>query len=171
MFTPLPIADALIRGAILSSAALLWILALARIVGLRSFSKMTAFDFVATVAIGSLLANAAIATTWAEFAQPTCAVLAILAVQSLLAFSRQRSGLVRRALGNSPRLLMRAGEFDHAALRQTRVSEADVIAKLREANALDRSKVHAVVLESTGDISVLHGDSEGSLEQLLSDVR
>ena len=34
-----------------------------------------------------------------------------------------------------------------------------MIAKLREANVLDISEVRAVVLETTGDISVLHGES------------
>ena len=48
--------DALLRGALLGPLALLWVLCLSRIVGLRSFTKMTAFDFVATVATGSLLA-------------------------------------------------------------------------------------------------------------------
>lgn len=30
--------------------------------------------------------------------------------------------------------------------------------KLREANVLDLSQVRAVILETTGDVSVLHGD-------------
>ena len=55
-------AASLVRGVVLAAGALFWVLVLVRIVGLRSFSKMTAFDFVATVAIGSLLASAAAAT-------------------------------------------------------------------------------------------------------------
>ena len=54
---------------------------------------------------------------------------------------------------------MRDGVIDERALKDTRVARSDVIAKLREANALERSAVRYVVLESTGDISVLHGDS------------
>lgn len=54
---------------------------------------------------------------------------------------------------------MRDGEFDRAAMKKSRVAESDVWAKLREANALDLAQVRAVVLETTGDISVLHGDS------------
>lgn len=43
IFVESGLADAMIRGAIFSAAALLWVLLLSRVVGLRSFSKMTAF--------------------------------------------------------------------------------------------------------------------------------
>ena len=38
-----------------------------------------------------------------------------------------------------------------------RVTRAELMSKMREANALDINQVRAVVLETTGDISVLHG--------------
>lgn len=37
----------------------------------------------------------------------------------------------------------------------------DVYAKLREANVLSLDQVRCVVLETTGDISVMHGDPDG----------
>lgn len=133
MFIEAELFDALIRGAVLMPLALLWIVVLTRIVGLRSFSKMTAFDFAA---IGALFA-----------------------IQFALAWLRQRSAAFEQAIDNSPRILMRDGVIDERALKDTRVTRSDVIAKLREANALERSAVRYVVLEATGDISVLHGES------------
>ena len=59
---------------------------------------------------------------------------------------------------NAPVFLMRDGEFLEDALRATRVAKSDLVAKLREANVLDLKQVRAVVLETTGDVSVLHGD-------------
>lgn len=53
---------------------------------------------------------------------------------------------------------MRDGVILHEALPYTRVAKDDLIAKLREANVLDLSQVRAVILETTGDVSVLHGD-------------
>jgi hypothetical protein len=44
-----------------------------------------------------------------------------------------------------------------APLQAPRVAEDDLIAKLREANALNSTKIKAVVLETRRDISVLHG--------------
>ena len=70
---------------------------------------------------------------------------------------------------NQPALLMKDGVILHAALKATRVAETDLIAKLREANVLDFTQVRAVVLETTGDISVIHGDS--CSDELLQGVR
>ncbi|MFG6593124.1 DUF421 domain-containing protein [Sulfitobacter sp. 1A13368] len=158
--------DILARALLLSAIALTWVIIVVRVIGLRTFSKMTAFDFVATVATGSLLAGACQATTWPEFAQPTLAISALLGAQFVIAKIRQASDSFEQAVQNEPVILMREGEIFDAALNETRVARADLIAKLREANALRFSDVRAVVLETTGDISVLHGDTleEGLLE-------
>ena len=58
MFTSFEQFDLVLRGLLLTAAGMIWIVLLVRIVGLRSFSKMTNFDFVMTVATGSLLAGA-----------------------------------------------------------------------------------------------------------------
>jgi len=158
--------DILARALFLSAIALTWVIFVVRVIGLRTFSKMTAFDFVATVATGSLLAGACQATTWPEFAQPTLAISALLGAQFVIARIRQASDRFENAVQNEPVILMQNGEIFDAALSETRVARADLIAKLREANALRFSDVRAVVLETTGDISVLHGDTldEGILE-------
>jgi uncharacterized membrane protein YcaP (DUF421 family) len=161
--------DTAVRGLVLTTAALLWVVALVRLVGLRSFSKMTAFDFVATVAMGSLLAAAATASSWQAFAQVVVAMVALMAVQACLAVVRRKSKRLRDLIGNTPILLMENGKFCEAALRVTRVARQDVLAKIRAANALDLGEVRAVVLESTGDISVLHGAAID--DQLLDGVR
>jgi uncharacterized membrane protein YcaP (DUF421 family) len=161
--------DTVVRGLVLTTAALLWVVALVRAVGLRSFSKMTAFDFVATVAIGSLLAAGATVTSWQAFAQVLVAIVALLAVQAVLAVLRRKSERLRDLIGNTPVLLMENGKFCEAALRLTRVAREDVIAKIRTANALRLSDVRAVVLENTGDISVLHGSAID--ERILKGVR
>ncbi len=145
------------RGLILAVAALLWAVLLTRIVGLRSFSKMTAFDFVMTIAMGSLLATAAQAAEAGPFLQPMAAMAGLFAVQYALARLRRASDRARRAIENEPVLLMRDGQVDEAALRRTRVARDDLIAKLREADVGSLSEVRAVVLETTGTISVLTG--------------
>lgn len=150
--------DIALRGVILSAAALLWVVLLIRINGLRSLSKMTNFDFVMTVALGSLVAGAAQATDWKGFAQGMVAMAGLFLVQFLSAQIRKASDTAEDVMQNDPVFLMRDGEFFDRALERTRVAKSDLIAKLREANALDLSQVRAVVLETTGDVSVLHGD-------------
>jgi uncharacterized membrane protein YcaP (DUF421 family) len=151
-------ADAVVRGLILAALGLVWVIALTRLVGLRSFSKMTTFDFVMTVATGSLLAGASQATNWTGFVQPLAAIAGLFAMQYAVARFRRASDRFENLVQNTPKVLMRDGEIDEAALRETRVARNDLFAKLREANVRDPDDVRAVVLETTGDITVLHGD-------------
>ena len=161
--------QAALRGALLAGIGLVWIILLVKVVGLRSFSKMTSFDFVMTVAMGSLLATIATVTQWSGFVQAMTAATALFAVQYLLARVRKASDSFESLIQNEPVLLMRDGVFIEAALTSTRVAKSDLIAKLREANVLELSKVRAAVLETTGDVSVMHGDVLE--ETLISGVR
>ncbi|WP_425452381.1 DUF421 domain-containing protein [Roseovarius spongiae] len=164
MFFEKPLADAITTGAVLSAVAIFWVILLVRFVGLRSFSKMTNFDFVMTIAMGSLLAGASQSKEWTGFVQTLAAMASLFAVQYFVSRLRHWSPRLDEVVQNTPVLLMKDGVILHDALRSTRVAEEDLVAKLREANALDLSKVRAVVLETTGDISVLHG---GSVDDLL----
>lgn len=150
--------DTISKAIILGPLSLFWVILVVRIIGLRTFSKMTAFDFVATVAIGSLLASAASADKWATFFQSSLAILTILAAQALLAKLRNTSDRFQDTISNNPVLVMQDGKFCREAMKKHRVSEADIWGKLREANVLSLDQVRAVVLETTGDISVLHGE-------------
>ena len=51
MFADDPTLNSLLAGAVLAALALVWVVLLVRVVGLRSFSKMTSFDFVMTIAM------------------------------------------------------------------------------------------------------------------------
>jgi uncharacterized membrane protein YcaP (DUF421 family) len=163
------IGDAFARGAIMAIAALIWIVLLVRLVGLRSLSKMTNFDFVTTIAMGSLVATASQSTNWLAFAQSFSAIAGLFVIQFTLASLRQRFDRVEGLIENQPMLLMHDGQAIESALKQTRVSRRDLLSKLREANVLDMSQVRAVVLEATGELSVLHGDRLG--KTLLSGVQ
>ena len=159
MFGLAPWLDTLVRGVALSAVALLWVMVLVRIVGLRTFSKMTAFDFIVTLSTGSLMASASSSTEWTGFVQTIVAMAALLFLQYAIARRRKDSAIFRAVIENNAVMLMREGAFIEEALKRTRVSRADVMTKLRGANALHLSKVRAVVLETTGDISVLYGDA------------
>ncbi|MBK1831900.1 DUF421 domain-containing protein [Verrucomicrobiaceae bacterium R5-34] len=169
MFVSHPTLDLILRGLILTTVGLVWVVLLVRVNGLRSFSKMTNFDFVMTVAVGSLLAGASQATNWSGFVQSIIAMAALFIVQRLAASLRKRSDTAEDLMQNEPVILMRDGAIIEKALSATRVSRSDLMAKLREANVLDLQEVRAVVLETTGDISVLHGES--CAEDLLTGTR
>ena len=158
MFADDPTLNSLLAGAVLAALALVWVVLLVRVVGLRSFSKMTSFDFVMTIAMGSLVGSAARSTTWTDYLQAVAAMASLFLVQWVTANLRNSSHWANRVIQNQPVLLMRDGKVLEEALRATRVSRDSLFEKLRGANVLDMAKVRAVVLETTGDVSVLHGD-------------
>lgn len=157
MFTSYPMLDVILKGLLLTAMGMVWVVVLVRINGLRSFSKMTNFDFVMTVAVGSLLASASQTNNWVAFLQAMIAMATLFLVQSVTARMRRQSDTIEAVMQNTPVILMRNGQIIESALAETRVARSDLMAKLREANVLDIQQVKAVVLETTGDISVLHG--------------
>lgn len=150
--------DPVLRGLILTSLAMLWTVGLVRAVGLRSFSKMTATDFVATIATGSLIAQAGTRAELPEFLQSLAAITGVFVLQWLLAKVRQKWKSAEDFLTNEPVLLMDRGAYLEEAMAQTRVSRANILEKLRSAGVTDLARVQAVVLETTGDISVITGE-------------
>ena len=127
-----------------------------RIMGLRSFAKMSAFDFAATIAVGSIAASTAILDT-VSLAAGAVALGTLYLLQAVVARLRVGSRSVQQRVDNSPLVLMAGSEVLHDHLRLGQVTVDDLRAKLREAGVRDRSEVRVVVLETTGDISVVAG--------------
>ncbi len=62
---------------------------------------------------------------------------------------------------------MAGSEILYDNLQRAKVSEEDLMGKLREANAIHFDQVKAVVFENTGDVSVLHGSGGEPLDPRL----
>ena len=142
------------------------IIIITRIAGLRTFAKMSSFDFAATIAIGSILASIVLNSDQ-SLVKGVIALAGIIAFQALFALLVRKSKPFKKWATNSPILLMKEGEILHSNLSATNMSEDDLIAKLREANVFDLSEVHAAILESTGDVSVLHTHEDKKLNKKL----
>ncbi len=138
-----------------------------KINGLRSFSKMSAHDFAVTVAIGSIVAGTVINKN-PSILQGALAIAVLLFLQS--GYSIWRLKRNRKYLENEPLLLMEGSKILEENLNKAKITKADVMAKLREANVLDFEEIKFMVFEATGDISVLHGDKLVN-EKLLEDVK
>ena len=152
-----------------SIMVLIIVLVITRIVGLRSFAKFTVFDFAFTVAIGSIISSTLTSST--SIAQGGTAIACLLLITLSLSYLQRKSTAVDKMVSNKPLLLMDGNTILDKNLAHARVQRSQLIAKLREANVLNFDQVHAVVLESTGDISVLHGTDEAFDKALLDGVR
>lgn len=134
---------------------MLVILLIVRTAGLRTFAKMSSFDFSSTVAIGSIMASVVMGNGQ-SLLKAGIALATIVAFQQLFAFTKRRSSAFESLTENQPMLLMDGPVILEENLNKTGVTHNDLMAKLREANVIEMSEVKAVILETTGDISVLH---------------
>ena len=125
-----------------------------KIVGKRSFSKMSSLDFAITIAIGSIIASTIILKN-VSLLQGFTGLFIVYAIQ-YFASKLRRFSFFQKMMDNDALLLMDGSTILTENLKKANVTECDLKAKLREANVLNVQQVRAVVFEATGDISVLH---------------
>ncbi|HLR33015.1 MAG TPA: YetF domain-containing protein [Fodinibius sp.] len=145
---------------------------LTRIAGLRSFSKMSSFDFAITIAFGAIIGTTILAKD-PPLLRAIVGLASLYIIQFLVATLRGRSNLMKLLVNNEPLLLMKGTDMVEDNLKKAKVTHSDIRAKLREANVTQLSQVKAVVMETTGDIAVLHHrDPSHKLDDiLLKEVR
>lgn len=142
-----------------------------RISGLRSFAKMTSIDFASTIAIGSVLASTLLSES-PSVLKGGAAVGFILLFQTIFSKLTLKFDWFDELVSNQPLLLMDGEKILYDNLHAANLKEADLFAKLREANVIERKEIYAVILEETGDVSVLHGAADKQVwEELLKNIR
>jgi len=158
---------AVLLGTVIIYAALI---VYTRIFGLKSFSKMTGFDFINTIAIGNLFAMS-IGTGSPKLLMGAIIIGVLYIMNYLISLFQFKSDKVQQALDNSPVLLMIGETILEENMKKCKITNDELRGKLREANVIRLSQVKAVILETTGGVSVLHSDAEIDVEEfLLEDV-
>lgn len=142
------------------------IMVITRVFGLRTFAKMSSFDFASTIAVGSILASIIINKDQSVL-KGVLALVCIIGFQTLFSFFVRKSNWFKKIFTNKPKLLMKNGEIFYDNLKSCNIGEGDLMAKLREANVHKLSEVQAVVFESTGDLSVLHSAELDEVENII----
>ncbi len=132
-----------------------------RISGKRTLSKMNAFDFVVTVALGSILATTLLSKD-VPLANALVALAWLIGLQWLVAWLAVRSPAWCKLIKSEPRLLALRGELNEPALKRERITAEGIYAALRSAGHGSLEDVEAVVLETDGSLSVI-GSRTGPL--------
>jgi uncharacterized membrane protein YcaP (DUF421 family) len=141
-------------------AAYAGLVTLLRISGKRTLTKMNAFDLVVTVALGSTLATVLL-TKSVALLDRLLAFGLLIALQYGITWLSVRSQAVSRLVKSEPTLLVYQGRFLAAALRAERLTEGEVLAQLRAQGLASVAEAAAVVLENSGDLSVLKQTTSG----------
>lgn len=143
-------------GSALASAAVFYVLLIVvtRVAGLRAYSKMSGFDFPLTIAVGSIVASTILVPD-PPLVRAGLIMGWILFLQGAIAWLRSRFPRVRGLVDNQPLVLMREGKLMDEHMRKARVSLPELREKLRDAQVQSLENVGAVVLETTGDVTVI----------------
>ncbi|SEV88773.1 DUF421 domain-containing protein [Halobacterium jilantaiense] len=125
-----------------------------RLSGSRTLSTMNAFDFIVTVAIGSVFGRALTAKA-VSLTEAVVAFALLIALQFVVTKLQVRWPVFGRAVTNPPTLLYFRGQFLRPAMREQRVTESELQTAARKKDHSSLDEVEAVVLEASGEFSVV----------------
>ena len=118
------------RTLVIGPLAYLAMLLLLRVSGKRTLSKMNAFDFIVTVALGSTLASI-IVSEGVALAEGVTAFALLIFAQYVITYFSVRSKRFESFVKAEPTLLYHQDRFLYSAMRHERVTEQELRAAAR----------------------------------------
>lgn len=125
-----------------------------RISGKRTLSKLNAFDFIVTIAIGSTLASV-ITTRSVALVDGLTALVALVALQYVVTAASVRWPWINDLVKAEPTLLLRDGEPLPGAMRRQRITLDEMEAAVRQAGGGSLTQARAVFLETDGSLAAI----------------
>lgn len=141
---------------------------LLRISGKRTLSKMNAFDFVVTIALGSILASVALNKD-IPLANGVIAFFSFIGCQFLFTWLSVRVDLVRSLITSNPSLIFYKGEFIYPTMKKERITVEEIRSAARQKGLSTLEGIGMIILEATGDIAIVERVSNGNTT-ILEDV-
>jgi uncharacterized membrane protein YcaP (DUF421 family) len=146
----------------LSYAAIVVIL---RVVGEQALAKMSAYDLIVSITLGSLVASIPFLDRL-SLADGISAIVTLVILQELIRWAQARSRRVRAAIVEHPRIVLWNGKILEERLAQWNLTGREIRAAIRKQGIAHVEHVQAVVLENDGEWSVVPrgpGSDDGSV--------
>jgi uncharacterized membrane protein YcaP (DUF421 family) len=156
--------ESIIRTTVITILAYVLLIFLLRSSGKRTLSKMNAFDFIVTVALGSTLATVILSKNVA-LADGVLAFFLLIYLQYVITFVSARSETVSNLVKATPSLLVYRGKLLKSAMQKERINEDEIYAAMRNQGLSSLAEVDAVIMETDGSLTVVK-----SVEDFNSDV-
>ena len=141
-----------------------------RLMGLRSFSKLSSHDFAMTVGVGSIIASTVLSKSPALL-QGLFAIAVLFVIQAFISLMRRKIKPLKALIDNQPIILMAHGEYFWDNLAEANLTKSDVQEVLRKNGLKSKSEVFAVIMETTGDMSVIKQNDNNADMDLFDDIR
>lgn len=141
------------------------VVAALRVIGARALAKMSAYDIVVSIALGSLVASIPLSTT-VSVTDGLAAVATFLTLQEITRFLQARYAAAHHVVRERPHLVVWDGKLIDERLNEIDISADEVRAAIRQAGLLSVDHVQAVVLENDGAWSVMRREEAPNLSSL-----
>jgi uncharacterized membrane protein YcaP (DUF421 family) len=153
------------RTFIVTVLAYLAMIIFLRVSGKRTLSKMNAFDFIVTVALGSALANVALNKDVA-LADGLLVFFMLIFLQFIITWLSVRIKELKKLVTSQPTLLLYNGEIIDGAMKKERITMEELYVAAREKGISELRNIDVVVLETTGIITIIPKMSTDEAETL-----
>lgn len=144
----------LLRIVVIGISGYISLILLLRLSGKRTLSKMNAFDFVVTVAIGSTLATILL-NKKISLAEGVTAFIVLIGMQYIVAFLSVRFKTISSLIKSEPQLLYYDHDYMKKAMERERIMEVEILQAVRSQGIQSIEDVKAVVLETDGSMSII----------------
>lgn len=141
-----------------------------RVAGKRSVAQMNNFDWIVTVAIGSIIASA-IGFEDVTIVDAVVSMTVLLCLQWMITRLVARHERMEHWVKARPALLLHEGRMLRDVMLQERISEGEIYSALRDNGISDPADCYAVILESNAVMTVLRSSDVPVGRGALSDVR
>ncbi len=125
-----------------------------RISGKRTLSKMNAFDFIVTIALGSCLAAISLNKNIA-LAEGVVVYSTLIGLQFLITWLSVRVKKVKAIVSGQPVLLLYKGELLGDVMKKERITMEEIYVAARASGVTFLHEIEVIVLETTGDITIM----------------
>lgn len=146
--------ESTIRTICLTTLGYIALVLLLRVTGKRTLSKMNAFDFIITIALGSSLASIALNKS-IPLADGVTAIILFIGFQFLLTWLSVRIKAVKTLVTSSPSLIFYKGNFLYQAMKKERITVEEIYNAARQKGISTLDEVDMIILETTGEISII----------------
>lgn len=146
--------DSIIRSLVITLLAYLILIFMLRVSGKRTLSKMNAFDFVITIALGSCLATVALDKS-VPLADGASVFLLLILLQFIITWLSVRIDKVKKIITCTPTLLLYKGEMLKDVMKKERVTIQEMYVIARKNGFTDLKQIDAIVMETTGDLHLI----------------
>jgi len=149
-----------VRILVVTTLGFIWLIALIRGTGQRTLSKMSAFDFVIAVTLGSAFGRVVTASE-VGLVEAFVAFATLISLQWLFATWRARSRRFKELVDADPELLYLHGQMIESAMRRHRITRDDLLGAVRQNGKGALEEADAIVFEAGGTFAVLSAAEYG----------